>query len=58
MFDLCGLKDIHIFLFNHGFSSNDSRSFKEYLIVTGINEQMRIIEDRKNKKEFYKHGFT
>lgn len=53
MFDLCGLKDIHIFLFNHGFSSNDSRSFKEYriqMIVTGINEQMRIIEDRKNKK--------
>ncbi|MGI6705821.1 MAG: class I SAM-dependent methyltransferase [Clostridia bacterium] len=61
MFDICGLKDIHIYSVASSFSYSDRRwplEYRKYQIDTGINDETRIISQRSQITEFEKHGFT
>ncbi len=61
MFDMCGLRDIHIYSFASCFSYNDRRwpvEYRKYQIITGINDEIRILTERSRIKEFEMHGFS
>jgi ubiquinone/menaquinone biosynthesis C-methylase UbiE len=61
MFDMCGLKDIHIYSVSSSFSYSDRRwplEYRKYQINTGINDEIRIITERSKITEFEDYGFT
>jgi len=61
MFDICGLKDIHIYSVASSFSYSDRRwplEYRKYQIDTGINDEIRIITQRSQITEFEEYGFT
>jgi ubiquinone/menaquinone biosynthesis C-methylase UbiE len=61
MFDICGLKDIHIYPFAIGYSYSDSRwplEYRKLMVDDGINDELRIIGERSLIEEFEDHGFT
>jgi ubiquinone/menaquinone biosynthesis C-methylase UbiE len=61
MFDLCGLKDIHIYSVASSFSYNDRRwplEYRKYQIDTGINNEIRIMTQRSQIAGFREYGFT
>lgn len=61
MFDICGLKNIHIYSIASAFSYSDSRwpiEYRKYQIDTGISDDIRIITQRSEITEYEKYGFT
>lgn len=61
MFDMCGLKNVHIYSVASAFSYSDDRwpiEYRKYQIDTGISDDMRIITQRSQTTEFEKYGFT
>lgn len=61
MFDMCGLKNIHIYSVASAFTYSDGRWPSEYrklLVDSGINDEIRIITQRSQIREFENYGFT
>ena len=61
MFDMCGLKSIHIYSVASAFSYSDCRwpiDYRKYQINTGISDDIRIITHRSQITGFEKYGFT
>ena len=61
MFDMCGLKNIHIYSIASAFSYNDERwplEYRKLQIDTGINDEIRVITGRSEMVEFENYGFT
>jgi len=61
MFDMCGLKSVHIYSVASAFSYSDCRwpiDYRKYQINTGISDDIRIITHRSQITGFEKYGFT
>lgn len=61
MLHICGLKNIHIHSIASGFSHSDGRwpsEYREWLADIGIHDEIRIIADRSQIKDFEHYGFT